>query len=204
MATSPAATEDINGADTVAVTVTTAEAAVMAGVSQRTIRRWIQRGYLPAESDVDGHRVSPSDLSGAKDAATGGHDRMSQADTSAGHGHVRSGHEVTTDDRTVAVTHLQLQIEGRYLTTIESLRHDYELQLGIVRETFEGWLAEKDQVIAAKDETITELRRRAEATESRLSALEAQLAESRTQPSSAPQTATDAATDVPWWAFWKR
>jgi len=102
------------------------------------------------------------------------------------------------------VVQLQTQIEGRYLATIESLKHDYELQLGIVRETFEGWLAEKDQVIAAKDETIAELRRRAEATESRVSALEAQQAESPIPASNAPETATDAATDVPWWMFWKR
>ncbi len=58
--------------------------------------------------------------------------------------------------------------------------------------------------LAAKDETITELRRRAEAAESRLSAPEAQQAESLTRATSAPDMTTDAAPDAPWWAFWKR
>jgi len=75
MVVSSAATKNMTGADTTAVTVTTTEAAAMVGVSQRTIRRWIQRGYLPAESDPDGYRVSPTDLLAAKDAATGGQDR---------------------------------------------------------------------------------------------------------------------------------
>jgi excisionase family DNA binding protein len=64
--------------DTAAVTMVTVEdAAAMAGVSVRTIRRWIQHGHLPHIEDKNGKRVSPADLPLAKERARHGH----------GHGH---------------------------------------------------------------------------------------------------------------------
>src|SRR5215210_8933685 len=52
--------------DRLHVLVTTAEAAQLAGVNVRTVRRWIERGYLPAETSSHGSRVSPADLPLAK------------------------------------------------------------------------------------------------------------------------------------------
>ncbi len=66
-------------------------------------------------------------------------------------------------------------------------------QISDQAETVGRLTAERDQAHHDRD-----------ALQTRLSALEARQAESLTQPSSAPQTATDAATDVPWWMFWKR
>ena len=51
------------------VLVTTAEAAQLVGVNVRTVRRWIERGYLPAETSPHGSRVSPADLPLAKQRA---------------------------------------------------------------------------------------------------------------------------------------
>ncbi len=42
--------------------LTTAEAAALAGVSDRTIRNWIREGRLPAERTEEGRRVRRSDL----------------------------------------------------------------------------------------------------------------------------------------------
>src|SRR5215213_8258543 len=43
-------------------TVVVEDAAAMAGVSARTIRRWIQCAHLPHIEDENGRRVSPEDL----------------------------------------------------------------------------------------------------------------------------------------------
>jgi excisionase family DNA binding protein len=48
--------------DTNMVTVTTDEAARIAGVSGRTIRRWIQRGVLPARATQDGYLIASAAL----------------------------------------------------------------------------------------------------------------------------------------------
>jgi excisionase family DNA binding protein len=51
--------------DTDAATITTEEAARRAGVSPRTIRRWIQRGILPATVTPDGYLIAVGDLGSA-------------------------------------------------------------------------------------------------------------------------------------------
>jgi len=79
-------------ADMTAVTVVTVdEAADLAGVSARTIRRWIQRGILPSRTSGDrGKLVAPGDLRHARQAARGGH----------GHGHGQGhGHDGRVHDR---------------------------------------------------------------------------------------------------------
>ena len=80
-------------ADT-AITVTTAEAAQLVGVSARTIRRWIQQGWLPSIDGPNGQRIHPGDLTeAARQARQGrGHDR--------GRGH----QPVATDAATVTDT----------------------------------------------------------------------------------------------------
>jgi excisionase family DNA binding protein len=79
--------------DTVTM-VTTEEAARIAGVSARTIRRWIQQGALAAVESERGKLVSPADLPAAKDQAGRGHGRSHQARVH-GHGH---GHESMATD----------------------------------------------------------------------------------------------------------
>ncbi len=68
------------------------------------------------------------------------------------------------------------------------------------RQSAEAAISKLDQMQEERDELLTVR----ETLRVRLSTLEAHQAESPTQPSSAPQTATDAATDTPWWAFWRR
>ena len=62
--------------------VTTSEAARLAGVSARTVRRWVQRGLLASVASDGGQLVSPADLPAAKAASGGGHGH------GHGHGHV--------------------------------------------------------------------------------------------------------------------
>lgn len=51
------------------VMLSTGQAAKQVGVSSRTVRRWIEKGYLPAEQTARGWLVSPGDLSAAQEAA---------------------------------------------------------------------------------------------------------------------------------------
>jgi excisionase family DNA binding protein len=91
--------------DTAAVTtVTTEEAARIAGVSARTIRRWIQQGALAAVESERGKLVSPADLPAAKDRAGRGHGHGHYARVHS-HGH---GHEtmVTDTDAVMATSTL--------------------------------------------------------------------------------------------------
>src|SRR3954453_6406193 len=81
----PAVTDTDAATDTdrdTAIVVTTAEAARLAGVSARTVRRWIAQGWLPATDSDQGHLVSPADLPLAAERASRGRGH--------GHGH---GHE---------------------------------------------------------------------------------------------------------------
>ena len=48
--------------------VTTEDAARLAGVSVRTVRRWIQHGHLPALRVDRGKLVSPADIPEARKA----------------------------------------------------------------------------------------------------------------------------------------
>ena len=58
------------------VTLVTVEAAAtLAGVSPRTVRRWIQKGFLLSRRDLNGHLVSPADLPAAKLVAGQGRGR---------------------------------------------------------------------------------------------------------------------------------
>jgi len=68
------------------------------------------------------------------------------------------------------------------------------------RQSAEAAIAKLDQVQEERDELLTVR----ETLRVRLSTLEERHAESPMQPSSAPQTDTDAATSGPWWMFWKR
>ncbi len=83
--------------DADAATMVTAEdAAAIAGVSVRTIRRWIQQGHLAHEEGPAGKMVSPADLPAARRLAGRGrghgHERRGQ-----GHGHGQGETDAATD-----------------------------------------------------------------------------------------------------------
>jgi excisionase family DNA binding protein len=110
--TDTAATDTVMAADTgradtdadAATMVTTEEAAHLARVSVRTVRRWIQHGHLPHIETENGKLVSPADLPAARRRASSG---RGHGHGQPGRGHV-SGHDRLdtardTDTRTVAV-----------------------------------------------------------------------------------------------------
>jgi hypothetical protein len=100
--------------DTAAVTYVTVDAAAaLANVSPRTVRRWIQKGFLPSQRNHSGHVVSPADLPAAKVAA--GHGRGHSRDgLDHGHGHGQSDADVDTNtgDSTVVYTQARAQLEA--------------------------------------------------------------------------------------------
>jgi hypothetical protein len=79
------------------VMVTLAEAAELAQVSVRTIRRWIQHGFLAVTEDDQGKMVSPADLPLARERAGHGHRRgHDQPGHGRGHGHDRADRDTDT------------------------------------------------------------------------------------------------------------
>jgi DNA-binding transcriptional MerR regulator len=78
--------------DTDTVMMVSAEtAARLAGVSVRTIRRWMQHDHLPFVEGSQGKLISPADLPLAKERASSGHSRGHETSR---HGHGQ-GHERT-------------------------------------------------------------------------------------------------------------
>jgi len=175
-----------NQADYQATGLSIADAARRLGVSENAIRQRIKRETITA-AKVDGvwqvfvgdHEPDHQPTLRATITPTG---RDYQAD----HEPIEAVYRVTPAEIEQAVERTAVTYAADMRAMFDEVGQLYRAQL------------------AAKDETIAELRRRAEATESRVSALEAQQTESPTQATSAPQTATDAATETPWWAFWRR
>jgi excisionase family DNA binding protein len=183
------------GADVVtdrdtAIVVTTSEAATLANVSPRTIRRWIKQGHLPAIDSERGQLVSPADLRLAAERA-----RQSRGHGyGQGHGHSHDrghGHEPPTDGADTArdtVTVAAISVAGRaqldaimqeWLAPLIDRIATLEREAGGLEaenQAKDAALATKEQTITAQAEVIAELRRRAEAAEAerdRLSAVQA-------------------------------
>src|SRR5215211_1307038 len=100
--------------DVAAVTLVTVDAAAaLVGVSPRTVRRWIQKGFLPSQRDLTGHLVSPADLPAAK--ATAGHGRGHGRDGSGhdrGHGHERANLATDADGLAAVNPQARAQLEA--------------------------------------------------------------------------------------------
>ena len=133
--------------DTDAATVTTDEAARIAGVSARTIRRWIQRGILPATTTPNGHLVAVADLAGVRAGA---------GQRSRPRGHMATGAATATD-----------------MATPVAVNSTAQAQLEAIRDQ---WLAPLVAQITTQAETIgrleaerDDLRRRVEAAEAEVS-----------------------------------
>jgi len=133
---------DMTDMDMTAVTVVTVgEAAHLAGVSARTIRRWIQRGILPSHTSGDrGKLVAPGDLRHARQAARGGH----------GHG---QGHDGRVHDR--VSDHADMVMDTDTPVPPVSVSPSARSQLESIRDE---WLQPLIDQIAEKSELIGALR----------------------------------------------
>ncbi len=158
------------------------EAAVLLGVSVAAVKKRIQRGTLP------GHKVGGKWFV----ALTGTDGTPVSRDSRPAMSRDMSGQVAGTQERDTA---------GQVPVTTQS-------QVDAIRD---GLVAPLVELTERQQETIRDLEREngrvtaeRDALQARLRALEAQHAESPTQTSSAPQTATRDATDAPWWQFWKR
>jgi excisionase family DNA binding protein len=171
--------------DTATVTmVTTEDAAHLAGVSVRTIRRWIQHGHLPAIETDRGKLVSPADIPEARKHAGRGH----------GHGHIRPpnghdrGHDNMVTDTDTAMTAPALSSATEQM---EAIRDRWLMPLvdrigALEREN--GRLEnERDQVTRERD------------------ALRAELLAARETPATAHHDdITPATPTLPPWRHWLR
>ena len=88
----------------------------------------------------------------------------------------------------------------KYVTDMAALYDRVSTELGAV---YEGQLAAKDQALAAKDETIAELRRRAAAAEAERERLTAAQAASAGPGAQEAVTATPAGLLARWGRWWR-
>jgi len=154
------------------------QAARYLGISERAVRKRITAGTLRAEKDGPHWSVFLSAVPGAH---VGG--------TVAEPGAVPPEPDIIEARYRVTPAEIEQAVERtgeRYIADIASM---FDRVDGLYRAQLD-----------AKDETIAELRRRAEAAESRLSELEEQQAESLDEPTSMPETRPQRA----WWRFWER
>ncbi len=125
-------------------------AAQLAGVSERTLRHWIKRGKVPSIAGNRGALVRLADVRGVADLA--GMTRQESATLPS-----------DSDERDLAV---HLAESGRQETALEAPREDQtQALLAVIEAAYDGQLA-------AKDDLIAELRRRAEVAEERAAHLE--------------------------------
>lgn len=135
------------------------EVARILGISERGVRDKIERGQLDAVKDGKRWMVHlppdvPAEATTAS-AVAGGSERGSGA----------------VVDAVVTPAEIERAVErtGRkYVTDMAALYDRVSTELSAV---YEGQLAAKDQALAAKDEMIAELRRRAEAAETQAALL---------------------------------
>jgi len=143
----------VTATDTVTL-VTVEEAAVMASVSVRTIRRWIQHGHLPHVEDENGKRVSSADLPMARESAGRGHGRGYKA---PGHGYDRGHDNMATDtdaamtvDTLSSVTAQMEAIRDQWLRPLVDRIEELSREKGRLE-------AERDQVAQERDALRAEL-----------------------------------------------
>src|SRR5829696_2395236 len=134
--------------------VTTEDAAHLARVTVRTVRRWIQHGHLPAVESHRGKLVSPADIPDAQKRAGRGHDR----------GHIRTpnghdrGHDnmVTDTDTAMAAPAL-----SSATAQMEAIRDQWLMPLvdriGVLERENGRLENERDQVTRERDALRAEL-----------------------------------------------
>ena len=166
--------------------------AMRLGISRNAVLQRIKRGTLLGEKVdgiwwvVRGDQPTDQPYNRATDRPSGPTPRM-DIEASA-----RSQLEAIRDEWLAPLV-AQITEQAEALGRLEAERDQ-------ARQSAETAIAARDQLQEERDDLIAVR----EALHARLSALEAQQAEPPTRASSAPQTATDAATGGPWWMFWKR
>ncbi len=125
-------------------------AAQLAGVSERTLRHWIKRGKVPSIAGNRGALVRLADVRGVADLA----------------GMTRQESATLPSDSEDSHLAEYLADSGRQETALETTREDQTpALLAVIEAAYAGQLA-------AKDDLIAELRRRAEVAEERAAQLE--------------------------------
>jgi len=167
------------------------EVARILSISERGVRDKIERGQLDAVKDGKRWMVllppEQPPAPPADDAVVGGSSRGSGA--------------VVDAVATPAQIEQAIERTGeKYVTDMTALYDRVSTELSVV---YEGQIAAKDQALAAKDETIAELRRRAEQAEDerdRLTAAQAAPA----APGATAALAPDNPSGAPSQGFWAR
>jgi len=132
-----------NARDTDAVMVTVTEAAKLADVSVRTIRRWMRHGFLPFTEADRVKMVSPADLPEARRQAGHGHNRGHDR---PGHGHGHSHHSADTDTEAVMTVAQSIAVRDTSIQPlVDHLARQEEKLTTQAEQT--GWLSsERDQL----------------------------------------------------------
>jgi len=164
-----------------AITVTTTEAAQIAEVSPRTIRRWIQQGWLVSIDGPNGQEVSPADLTEAAQRAKQGRGQ------DRGHGHQ------PPDTVTASATATAIAARGQLDAVMQEWLAPLVDRIGKLERENGRLEQERD----GQADTIAELRRRAEVAEAALAVASA--APAAPEPPSATPTpgAHDDTPDAP-------
>lgn len=178
---------------------TVREAAIRLGLSEAAVRQRIRRHTLVAERSEGIVYVLLAD------------DTPSQTPNNTASETV----DTTPDSTAIMTAQQQLEVvrdtllrplieltERQQVTIAEQAKSlgRLEAERDQARQSAEAAIADRDQLQEERDELVAVR----EALRGRLSALEAQQAESPVQVSSAPEMATRDASAVPWWQFWKR
>ena len=202
--------------DTVTL-VTVEEAALLARVSVRTIRRWIQYGYLSYEYRGHEKVVSPADLPAARRAAGHGRGRGHGRDShESPRGHERRDTDTDTDTAMPPVTvslaaHAQLAaLRDEWVAPFVAQIAQLEREVG----RLSGERVGAEEARRRTDDLVTELRRRAEVAEAEAESLRLRLVEATPpavvvvagqETTEAPRaTATTPAAHRPAQRLWQR
>lgn len=146
---------DMSGEDMDMVMVTLPEAAQLAQVSVRTIRRWIQHGHLPVTEGDDGKLVSPADLPLARERAGHGHRRgHEQPGRGRGHGHVPADRDT---ESVMAASQVQaIAFRDTFIQPLVDQLARQEEKLTAQAEQIGRLSSERDQLRAALEQVQAE------------------------------------------------
>jgi hypothetical protein len=172
-----------------------AAAAQRLGITERAVRKRIQSGTLSAEPNGRTYWVYLSPV--AEPGPEGPEPGPVPLD--------RNGAEPGPANRADSAQITPAQEAS--IALVQSMLAPFIAELGDTKEQLGKVTAERNHARLQAEMAILEreqIQAERDALQDRVSALEAQQVESPAQASSATERATDAATDVQWWMFWKR
>ncbi len=168
-------------------------AARTTGISARTLRYWIATGKLTATAEKRGKRVSLADV-----------ERLGRMTGKVSGTAVTPMATVPTSAVAVSTDVTPAVDVALMLERLDALYREQLDAKNTLISHLEQRVADLEQRQAATALPATATAEQIDALQARLSALEERQAESLMPASRVLETATDAATDVPWWQFWKR